>query len=187
LLSISLFIDDFTSAARHAVVGRVHALRWQRQRLQQRQTNIGLRVHNVKRFATLAIPMSFRCHGDVIIDVSRLFSVILGAKQVVHTRYSPLATSTLRISFRCHMGANCCRIDISGSPVASGLLQRASLKIHESWKIPQQKNKIALLRSSTKLRDLVYLLNILDRGERRFLFILQIRSLSQSPMISSTL
>jgi len=56
-------------------------------------------IGQLKRFATLAIPMSFRCHGDVIIDVglSRLFSVILGAKQVVHTRYSPLATSTLRI------------------------------------------------------------------------------------------
>jgi len=119
-----LFIYSRSEAeSPHAVAVRLHALRWQRQGLQQRQANI--HVHNVKRFATLASPMSFRCHGGVIIDVSIFVGVILGAKQIVHTRYSPLATSTLRISFRCHMGANCCRIDISGSPVASGLLQRA--------------------------------------------------------------
>jgi len=57
----------------HAVAGRVRA-RWQRQRqrLQQRQANV--RVHNVKRVATLALPMSFRCYGGVIIDVSRILA-----------------------------------------------------------------------------------------------------------------
>jgi len=43
------------------------------------------------------------------------------------------------------------------------------------------KNKIALLRSSTKLRDLVYLFNILDRGKRLFLFILQIKIFVAEP------
>jgi len=86
----------------HAVGGVEFALtRWQWQRLQQRQANT--HMHNVKRFATSALPISFRCHGDVISDVSKF-----GAKQVVvvHTQYSQcLATLTLRISFHCHVGA----------------------------------------------------------------------------------
>jgi len=116
-----LFIYSRSEAkSPHAVAGRVHALRWQRQRhrLQQRQANI--RVHNVKRFATLALPMSFRYHCDVIIDVSRFFSVILGAKQIVHTRYSPLTTSTLRISFRCHMGGIVVVSTLAGRQLLAG-------------------------------------------------------------------
>jgi len=53
----------------------------------QRQANT--RVHNVKRFATSALPMSFRCHGDVIIDVSRFlasFSERSGIHNVLQLR-----------------------------------------------------------------------------------------------------
>jgi len=78
-------------------------------------------MHNVKRFATLVLPMSFRCHGDVIIDKSRFFSVILGDKQIVHTRHSQrLATATLRISFRCHVGAIIVVFTFAGCRVPAG-------------------------------------------------------------------
>jgi len=46
----------------------------QRQRLQQRQANVRRPMHSVKRFTTSACRISFRCQGDVIIDVSRLAS-----------------------------------------------------------------------------------------------------------------
>jgi len=55
-----------------------------------------------------------------------IFSVILGAKQIVNTRFPQrLATSTLRLHFIAmwDCGRYYCRIDISGSPVASRLLE----------------------------------------------------------------
>jgi len=165
-----MFIYLFSAGSKESTCGRgrVHTLRWQR--LQQRQ-------HNIKRFVTSALPMSFRCHGDTTILRIDIFSVILGAKQIVHTRYSRcLATSTLRMSFRCHVGA----IIVISTLAGRQLLERAlcHLKFVNRGKYRNKKNKIAPRPSSA------ILFNILDGGERCFLFSLQIRSLSQSSMVS---
>jgi len=56
----------------YAVGGRVRA--HAKRSKQQIQANARRPMHSVKRFTTSACRISFRCQGDVIIDVSRLAS-----------------------------------------------------------------------------------------------------------------